>query len=412
MHSRSIAAAVALTLAAGLVPALRAQTLEDRVEALERENQRMREQLAVQDERIQGAPERVKDLEDQLADKQRTGASWFENIEISGLVEVEAGYFEPFTGDPSESDIVLATFELGILSQIGDWIEVGGSLLYEEDDTDLEVDTAFATIYNPDVAPVYLTAGQIYVPFGVYETNLVSDPLTLEIGETRETTALLGVEYQGIGASVYGFNGDNKLNGDSRISSWGANLSYAWEQDDVAVAASAGWINNLGDSDSLQDTLSDNRNATFEELLEAEDPRADTFSTDPVNRTAGWTAAIGVVVGQFNFIGEYLSATDNFDPDSLSFKDNGAEPSAWNIELGYSFPVLGKETVAAVAYQGTDEALALELPKESWLVGWSIGIFENTALSFEYRHDSDYDEDDGGTGESGNSFVAQLAVEF
>ena len=114
-------------------------------------------------------------------------------------------------------------------------------------------------IYNPDVAPVFFTGGQIYVPFGVYDTNLVSDPLTLEIGETRETAALLGFEYAGVGGSVYGFNGDHKLNGDNRIGSWGANLSYAWEQDDVAVAASAGWINNLGDSDTLSYKISASR---------------------------------------------------------------------------------------------------------------------------------------------------------
>jgi|OM-RGC.v1.033960549 hypothetical protein len=41
-----------------------------------------------------------------------------------------------------------------------------------------------------------------------------------------------------------------------------------------------------------------------------------------------------------------------------------------------------------------------------------IGIFENTALSFEYRNDSDYSEREGATGDDGNSFVAQLAVEF
>jgi hypothetical protein len=410
MQIHSLAGAVALVLA-GAAPAAQAQSLDQRVEALERENQRMREQLAAQDERIQGAPARMKELEEELAERQRTGGGWFENIEIAGLVEVEAGYFEPFDA-PSESDLVLATFELGILSQIGNWVEVGGALLYEEDDTDLEVDTAYVTLYNPDVAPVFFTGGQIYVPFGVYDTNLVSDPLTLEIGETRETAALLGFEYAGVGGSIYGFNGDHTLNGDNRIASWGANLSYVWEQDGVAVAASAGWINNLGDSDGLQDTLADNRDATLAELIEGEDPRADSFSTDPVDRTAGWTANLGVAVGPVSFVGEYLSAADSFDPDSLSYKGAGAEPSAWNLELGYGFTVFGKETVAAVAYQGTDEAVGLELPKESWLIGWSIGIFDNTALSFEYRYDSDYSESEGGTGDDGNSFVAQLAVEF
>jgi hypothetical protein len=411
MSIQPAAGTLALALAAAVAPGTQAQTLDQRVEALERENARMRAQLAAQDERLQGAPERAQQLEQALADKAGGGGNWFKNIEIAGLIEVEAAYLEPFDA-PSESDLVLATFELGILSQIGAWVEAGASLLYEEDDTDLEVDTAYITLYNPDVAPVFFTAGQIYVPFGVYETNLVSDPLTLEIGETRETAALLGFEYQGVGGSVYGFNGDTKLNGDNRISSWGANLGYRWERDDLSVAMTAGWINNLGDSDGLQDALFDNRSDRFDELVEGEDPRAESFSTDPVDRTGGWTVSLGIVAGRFNLIGEYLSATDAFDADSLSWQDKGAKPSAWNVELGYSFVVFGKETIAAVAYQGTDEAVALELPKESWLVGWSIGILENTALSFEYRHDSDYSECDGGTGDSGNSIVAQLAVSF
>lgn len=410
MHSKQIAAVLALTLA-GVAPAAQAQDLEQRVAALERENARMREQLAAQDERIQGAPERVKELEEALAEKRRTGGNWFENIEIAGLVEVEASYVEPFDA-PSESDLVLATFELGILSQIGSWVEVGASLLYEEDDTPLEVDTAFITLYNPDVAPVYFTGGQIYVPFGAYETNLVSDPLTLEIGETRETAALLGFDHAGFGGGVYAFNGDNKINGDNRIGSWGANLGYVWEQGDVSVVASAGYINDLGDSDSLQDTVSDNRTATFEDLVAGQDPRAETFSTDPTGRTGGYTASLAVGIGAFNAIGEYLSASADFDADSLAWEEGGARPSAWNLELGYSFPVFGKDTVAAVAYQGTDEAVGLELPKESWLIGWSIGIFDNTALSFEYRNDRDYSEGKGGTGDDSNSFVAQLAVEF
>jgi hypothetical protein len=410
MKKTLVAGAAVLLAGLGSTSAI-AQSLEQRVQVLERDNARMREQLGAQEERIQGAPERVKELEAALADKEQSGGNWFENIEIAGVVELEAGYIEPFDA-PSESDLALATFELGIMSQIGSWVEVGASLLYEEDDTELDVDTAYITLYNPDVAPVYFTGGQIYVPFGVYETNLVSDPLTLEIGETRETAALLGFEYQGFGGSVYGFNGDTKLNGDNRISGWGANLGYAWERDDLGVSVAAGWINNLGDSDALQDTLADNRSATFDELVEGEDPRADDFSIDPVDRTGGWTASLVVVAGRFNVIGEYLSATDSFNADSLAWEDKGAEPSAWNVELGYSFPAFGKDTVAAVAYQGTEEAVALGLPKESWLVGWSIGILENTALSFEYRNDSDYSENQGGTGDSGNSFVAQLAVEF
>ncbi|MCF7992378.1 MAG: LbtU family siderophore porin [Thiohalocapsa sp.] len=416
MTQHCLSAGIALALTAAVLPQAQAQTLEERVLRLERENreqaaalERQDATIAEQKQALEGAPERLEAVEGAMDSD--AGGNWFENIEIAGLIEVEAAYVDPFEGS-SESDIVLATFELGIASQVTDWVEIGAALLYEEDDTPLEVDIAYATIYNPDVSPVYFTAGQVYVPFGAYETNLVSDPLTLEIGEARETAAELGFIYEGFSGSVYAFNGDNKVDGENEIGSWGANLAFSREQDGMIWTVGAGYISDLGDSDSLQDGVADNREARLEELLEAGDPAADDFSTDPTERTGGWTVNAAIVLGSFNLIGEYLSAAEEFDDASLAFGDHGAKPSAWNIEAGFGFEVLGRESVAAIAYQGTDEALALELPKERWLVGWSIGIFDNTALSFEYSYDTDYSESDGGTGENGSAFVAQLAVEF
>ena len=146
--------------------------------------------IAEQKASMEGMPKRMKKLEENIEEKRATESvsdAWYRNIEVGALIEVEAGYTSPFEGD-SESDVVLATFELGISSQVTDWVEAGGTLLYEEDETDLEVDTGYITLANADVSPLFLTAGQIYVPFGAFETHMVSDPLTLEIGETREST--------------------------------------------------------------------------------------------------------------------------------------------------------------------------------------------------------------------------------
>ncbi|MBK1731421.1 LbtU family siderophore porin [Thiococcus pfennigii] len=407
MKASVLAASVALALAAQ-APAAFGETVEARLERLEAQNRaleatvrRHEATIAEQQAAMTGAPERLQALEENLEDQGAAGASsagdWFRNIEIAGLVEVEVGYVSPYEGD-SESDIILATVELAISSQVNDWVEVGVAFLYEEDETDLEVDVAYITLANPDVSPVFLTAGQIYVPFGAYETNLVSDPLTLEIGETRETAAQLGFVHEEFFGSVYVFNGDNKIDGENEIGSWGANLGLAHEEEDRAWAFGAGYISDLGDSDSLHDLIYDNL--------------AAVGIDDPSERTGGWTIHAMGALGPVSLIGEYLSATEEFDADALSFNGKGAKPSAWNIEAGYGFEVMGRESVAAVAYQGTREALGIELPKERWLVGWSVEIFDNTALSFEWAHDSDYGQSDGGTGKSADSFVAQLAVEF
>lgn len=404
------AASIALVLLSA-TPAL-AETLETRVERLESRNaeleaavQRNAASLAQQKARSEGEsePERLKPVTEGLTAAGLRGM-------ISGLIEVEAYHASPYAGD-NESDIVLATFELGIEAQINDWATATAALLYEQDETDLEVDVASIAIANEEASPFFLTAGQIYVPFGTFETNLVSDPLTLEIGEARETAVQVGFVAGDVLGSLYVFNGDRKIDGENQIGSWGANLGYAHEGDDRAWAFGAGYINDIGDSDTLQDATNDNRVAALEALIEEGIDTAG-FSVDPTERVGGWTIHAAATFGAFNLIGEYLSATDDFDLDSLGFEDAGARPSAWNIEAGFAFPVMGRESVAAVAYQGTREALALELPEERWLLGWSIELFDRTSLSLEWAHDIDYSASDGGTGESADTITAQLAVAF
>jgi len=61
-------------------------------------------------------------------------SSWFENISFSGLVEVEASYFD--SPDGSESDIAVSTVELGIDAQLNHWVNAHVLILYEEDAMD------------------------------------------------------------------------------------------------------------------------------------------------------------------------------------------------------------------------------------------------------------------------------------
>ncbi|MCK5682069.1 LbtU family siderophore porin, partial [bacterium] len=111
-------------------------------------------------------------------------------------------------------------------------------------------------------------------------------------------------------------------------------------------------------------------------------------------------------------IGEYLGATDDFEVTELEFNGEGAKPKTWNIELGYNFELSGHETIVSLAYQGSDEALALELPKERYLGSFGVGLANGLSLAVEYAHDEDYDEKDGGTGEGGDTVTLQLALEF
>ncbi len=418
MHRTLMATSLTLALlGAGAVQADGPPTLEERMAQLEALVQHLQDQVAAQGKVIEqqaktiqnqeaelaATPERLNRLEEQVAEQQAapadTGGGWFQSVELSGLVEVEAYHTDdPYDPDPDlqEDDITLATVELGIMAQVNDWTRAEIVLLHEEDETDLEVDVGIITLADPD-GPWFVTAGQFYVPFGAFESHMISDPLTLEIGETRESAVQAGFERGLFGGSLYVFNGDNKKDDgrDDRIDNWGANLGLAHEADGMTVAAGVGYINDIGDSDSLQDQVNNNLG-----------------SNDVRDHVGGWTANAHVGIGPFALIGEYLAATDRFEAGELPFATRGAKPRAWNAEAGYGFDLFGKDSTLALAYQGTKEALDLGLPKRRWLLGWSIGILENTALSFEWAHDKDYSNSDGGTGGNADTFTTQLAVEF
>ena len=136
-----------------------------------------------------------------------------ERIQVSGVVEAEAGYLKDFS-DEQASDIVGATVAIAIEANLSADTVAVVSFLYEEDDTPFEVDEAFISHASGNST---WTIGQIYLPFGTYETAMLNDPLTLEIAETRETALLWQYQRGGLGLEAYGFNGDTDIDGRDTI---------------------------------------------------------------------------------------------------------------------------------------------------------------------------------------------------
>jgi len=110
-----------------------------------------------------------------------------------------------------------------------------------------------------------------------------------------------------------------------------------------------------------------------------------------------------VSLGSVHLALEHLSALDEFAGDG-----NNSEPTASQFEVSFE---TGNVTYA-VSYQETDDALFLELPEERISVGLSTEILGSLGLGLELTMDDDYSVADGGTGDSTNSVVLQLAAEF
>ncbi len=313
-------------------------------------------------------------------------------VEVSGIVQVEAIGGRSVDGT-AESDISLATIEIGFDAEITDNVSAHILLLHEEDGTDLEVDEGSITIAQLGGAPLTLTAGQMYVPFGRFESHMISDPLTLVLGESRESIIQLGAEQGNFSGSVYSFKGATReLNTSERIKSFGANVMFRIERENLNLNSGISYINNLAESDTIQDIINP--------------------PTALSKRPAGIALHTIMRRGPLTMIAEYIGAKDSFATTDLAFNGQSAKPNAYNIEAGYELLIFNKEATLALAFQGSRQAQTLGMPESRVLTSINVPLREQTSLSFEWAKSDDYAINEGGSGRTTHLYTAQLAVEF
>ena len=361
-------------------PALAQGSIEERLQKMEQRIRYLEERVAAQDRTIVEKDKQIsvlKGLEE----------GWFNSLEVGGAVEVELVHETPDEGD-GMSGFAAATADVAFAAEVNDWASAEVALTMGDEGV-VEVDSATVTLALPD-SPVSLTLGSQGLPFGVYESNLLGDPLTKELGDTGEDAAVVSFESGGASASAFAFKGGNDREGNDRIENFGAAVGWAMEVDRVSVALGLSWINDIGESDTVEEFIADAKGS-------------DTVPGGAASAILGFAGA--------TVIGEYVSALDDFSAAELTFNGAAARPSAVGLEAAYGFEVAGTEVTVAAAWHGTSEAAGL-LPESRFLVGTSIGIADGLTLSLEWARDQDYDTGDGGTGETTDTATAVLAAEF
>ena len=195
----------------------------------------------------------------------------------------------------SKSDIDLTTLELGIDVALTDFFSGFALMKWEEDgDEGVFLDEGGVTLGNVDKYGVAVTAGKLYVPFGVFETGMISDPLTLESGETREGAAIVDFVSGGFYGAAYIFNSaiNNDVD-DDMIDAFGVNAGYAFEVDEMSFDVTIGWVSNMTSSGGFTAYLDD----------------GDISLLDDYSAGATVSAVIGIA--DFTLFGEYLTALDS-----------------------------------------------------------------------------------------------------
>lgn len=342
----------------------------------------------VLEQRLAALEQQQAELYHTLAEKKAAGlaSSITDRLTFSGLLEIEAAAQSLRFADGSSdaaSDLAVATVQFGLGAKINETMSGNISVLFEEDSSALDVDEA-----TVDLAQGAWSArvGRQYLPFGVYHSHFISDPMTLALGETRETALLAGYSREHLALSAFVFNGDVEKNGaEDHLGDWGASLVLTPSE---GIKVGGSFLSDLADSDA--------------ELLSAYE-----------SRVGGWSAFAILEQGPFSFSAEALGALKDFAAADLDADGdaNGDRPLAWNLEVSWA-PL--EQVELAARYEGSSEFAGQ--PERQYGVGASWSPAENVTLGLEYLHgtfDQGFGVDaDGNLLDKRDLVSAQLAIAF
>ncbi len=304
-------------------------------------------------------------------------------IEISGAIEVETGMVEE--DSVKGEDITTATVELAFDAQVADQVEAHVLLLHEEDEPEsIVVDEAFIVL-NP-TEQFFVQAGTYVVPFGSYEALVLSDPLTLDIGETGQTAITLGFSTGPVTIQAGTFNGDvmEASETEEKINVYFAAVDYSTDEDaEMPISAGLSYISSIADSDGLEGAL------------------ATPGTVD--SSVAGYAAHASVGFGMVTVIAEYVSAASEFKANDFDGITEEIKPQAYNLEVGLD---VNDKTSVAFRYGGSKDTP--ELFETVMAAAVSYELYESTTIAAEYLTGSFEDDSVDDT----TALTFQLAVGF
>jgi hypothetical protein len=321
-------------------------------------------------------------------------------VVLSGGVEGQIIYAHGF-GGRNGNDVNLTTADLDVFAMISTWANSFMAFSFNSSAPEtgsrvansvIFLSRGFLTIGNLAVTPFYFTIGQMYVPFGKYDSALLSTPLTKTLARILARAALLGVYKNGFYAQVYGFRGD-RINGSRFLFKQGG-LNVGYESNKVNIGA--GIVSHMAASQGMQNNGINPIERSFimgtirESLTQfggfAVTPGGDLLAHN-------FPAAdfnMKLALGRFGLSAEYITGFRRFASQDATFNFKGALVRALSLELDINFKIRNTDVLLAFYGGQTWQALAFNVPQNSIAVVVSTSIWKNTMTGLEYRHDTNY----------------------
>lgn len=339
-------------------------------------------------------------------------------LELSG--EIEGDIFGRHNFDSkNQSDLYVGDAELDMQALINRWLTAFVDFSYNNSPNavgdriggDIDLDNGFFTIGDLNRTKWRFTMGQLYVPFGQFNSYLISDPINKSLFRTKGQPIIVGYGIPGqpgFSAAAYTFKGISHSSGNADlpnpyINQYGADANYQFNLGKLQTTWGASYIANAADSYGMQFP-------GFDDPEYGSTVSGDGFSsstaTEKLKHQVPAVDLRGMLgAGPFSLIGEFDTVTEAFNAADLSYNGHGASPKAYHLEGVYSFNMFAKPSSFAIGYDQSYQALGLAVPESRIAAAINTSFWRNTVTSLELRHDNAYDAGDTSGGNGSVVFV-------
>ena len=320
-------------------------------------------------------------------------------------VEFYEGRQDP---DGDTYDARIENLEVYFHPEINDWIHGNVELEYGshrptmdgQPDETLYVEEANMRFGNTDIFPLYCEMGKYEeLPFGYTPSFSPNLPLTIFLGRIRHNDFRVGFDKSGINVEAAIWNGDvdDFDDNDEKLDRVAAQIEYHYLENPFMNLSNFDFHIKLSYMNNIQDSL-------VRTLFNDFPANVDVDSYE-----GGVSLASFGRWGKWRWRNQFVTALDEFDERQMMYKNDGAQPSAWQFEIGRFFD-LGNgfsvdsadpdfnfdfhETFIFVSYQGTDE-LCNSLngkfyPERRYVLGAHVNLTDSAWWGIEYEQNESY----------------------
>lgn len=340
------------------------------------------------------ATDRQEDRED---DERQWGfAVWDDKIRLGLSVELNGSYSDiEDEGDAASSDLwdaYIGTIGFRLNAAMTEWLSF--DLLAELEDIGKHDESAaatlsevFVTLHHPQI-PLYFIGGKRTLPFGVFDSCMISGPLTEELYEIVDVGATLGIQIDALHSdfSLTLYEGQHVIENLVQFN------THEFADERVETDGIDAYILAF-ESEPMGDVLT---LALFFNSEPGDGRRNETIGT-----AANWNlfdVAVDV---------EYIKALKR------EVGQNGEQnlETAWILAIGYQ-PVDAIQAAVRYEHFDDDRGEQDQVVDFRYLAGVNYFINDNITLSFEYRHTEFERKNGSDTADAVNEYQLQLAFEY